>query len=322
MSLSSPWFTRKLAAWISEFIRNFRLESWRPFWRLPSSTLKRLSNFSSLGNVWESPFYHNFMISHLFASNWASWNVITFASIKKCEKQIASNQIRNFHTKQKRKQIIYSWRASNVNGIRFIVLPISKKLCHKSRRRSYLEFIRIAFRYAQIFFRYEPVSFLFRYVSSFAKASESYTFGHSPYRPFLFLMISFWSFEVLYHFPTTETQTKPPIPHVVLRHVIHDSWILSPEGFPPPKKLELKIGCDPDPPVARQIYVSDNVSKTSLSPSELFSLSFRCYLIVLLGFYSCSTQRSGCFEFCLNANRRTILLSFSISFPIHQRRWR
>lgn len=95
---------------------------------------------------------------------------------------------------QKRKQIIYSWSANIVSGIRFIVLPISKKFCHKSRRRSYLEFIRIAFRYAQIFFRYEPVSFLFRFMWVFFAKSESYLSSLTIHRQLLIFSRFFYGF--------------------------------------------------------------------------------------------------------------------------------
>lgn len=111
---------------------------------------------------------------------------------------------KEFHIK-KRKQIIYSWSANIVN-VRFIVLSISKKLRHKFGRRSYLEFIRIAFRYAQIFFRYEPVSFLFRFMwVFFAKAvSLSPLSSHSPSRTvFLwFLIILSFCFSCFFLFKT------------------------------------------------------------------------------------------------------------------------
>lgn len=109
---------------------------------------------------------------------------VTFFMLCNVKKQFEQNK-----SKANKTKIIYSWRANNVNRIRFIVLSISKKLCHKSRRRSYLEFIRIAFRYAQIFFRYEPVSFLFRfYVSYFAKAVSRHL-CHSPLLVHLSLII-------------------------------------------------------------------------------------------------------------------------------------
>lgn len=107
---------------------------------------------------------------------------------------------KNINSKQsfisKRPKIIYSRSASIVDSIRFIVLPISKKFRHKSRRRSYLEFIRIAFRYAQIFFRYEPVSFLFRFMWVFLRKQWVVTLSvtHHVLKPFEFYSFSFFGF--------------------------------------------------------------------------------------------------------------------------------
>lgn len=120
-------------------------------------------------------------------STFSLWFFHIFAQFEQAKKyhifHVKCETVKSFlqgTERQKTKQIIYSWCANNVNSIRFIVLPISKKLCHKSRRRSYLEFIRIAFRYAQIFFRYEPVSFLFRFMWVFLRKQWVVTFVTHP----------------------------------------------------------------------------------------------------------------------------------------------